>query len=1726
MALDKLVDSSQLDGALEHTADAIRAKTGDSGSLEWDMDYGFSVAVGDIISLVDMPDVTFANTATSGKTYTDISSSAPVLVAGDYLYINEGYIGDKKISLAKLVPDGSDVKGHNEYILSGHSAYDNDGTLVAGSILTLASKDLVVNGKTVTVPLGKYTGTAGATPVSASIAEGSYSASILTHSVDINPVVTGSISGTITDIGTTTKPSGDDGTDYWTISPTGSVAVTGISKAKGQATINTAGYLTTGNKVSIESAVNIVPNVATGSARYIPKAIVTGSSTNATATTTVAPGTVSISKQSTPSGVTNAASGNATTTAPSSGVYVAVKATAAANSTGTTSSISGSGYTTVTSAGYAPSTLSGSISVSGTATAKTSAKDSSMTYIPITTAAPVFDGGTLSGGSTATGTNITLSETDNGIKIQTAYSANRTAVLYNGAVAGWVDKADDTEALAADSLSSTNGTAYYVTDVTVPKDIGFGVITTADTALDTTSDLDITNNAYRRVDISNKEHGKVVIANRGNVEVTSDSSTIGNLTVSAYDSSGTPRGNKSIVSNGKWVEPTVNAGDTYYGRVVVASGEYAALVSRHTVTTSPTVTGIIHGTVTDIGTATQPSGTDGTDYWTIVPSGTSTRGVSTAKAKAVVGVAGYITAGEIESSETTVEIRTNVINGDSRYIPKAVIAGSSTDATATTTVAPGTVSVSKQDVPSGVTQAASGNATTTAPSSGVYVAVKATAAANSTGTTSAISGSGSATVTTAGYAPSNLTGSISVSGTATAKTSAKDSSVTYVPITTATPEFIGGAMSGTATASASNANLSESSNTSGVSITTACTVTRSNLYYDGAVEGWVSKEDLDLAYESSSAVMASKTYYIDNINIPANKTFSMTCAGTTSWSPTASSVGILKVYGYNGSTSEGPKTIVNNGKWVTTSVNSAGTYYGKVTVASGTITNNTSGGTSSGTINRGSQIKIGKGYYASDSYYTAQENNGNLTIAHSGTTSVDGYASISVPSTGITEGTTTVSGTTATRGTATWNDGWIDAGTMSVATFANSATSGTTYVDISSTTAAPVLVAGNYLYINKGYTDNLKISLAKLVPDGSDVKGHGEYLLSGHSAYDNDGTLVAGTIPTIVSTDLEVSGKTVTVPVGKYTGASGATAVSASVADGSYSASVSSHSVTTTPVVTGSISGTVTDIGTTTKPSSGTDGTDYWTITPSGSVTTTGVSTAKGKATIGTAGYITTGNKESSANTVNITPTVTNGAARYLVKATIAGSSTNATATTTVAPGTVSISKQDVPSGVTQAASGNATTTAPSSGVYVAVKATAAANTTGTTSAISGSGSASVTTAGYAPTTLTGSVTVSGTATAKTSAKDSSVTYVPIKTGSATTPATSITANPSISVNSSGLITATVSGSQSVTPTVSAGYVLSGTAGTVSVSGSKTSQLTTQAAKTWTPTTTNQTIATGTYLTGAQTIIGDTNLIAENIRTGATIFGIAGTYTGIAPVVVETTDSHGGTIVDITTDAEYSWRGPAVELLDDIVIPDLDITMKDTSYNTWTPTETNTLIQAYSTATTFVADMLNYEYFIEWKCWMDYVYNTGTEFKLLTDVQCDYIINFLHRYPSSFTMVDNNNYNASTNSYYSSFTKRYYNASGVQSYSTDGSYAIRANIQSSSGISNTTANNPTITVRYPGLYARCHSTYFPAAAANALDKTNSIYHIRGKVYRTRLGDFGRGMRTAATNLYKERSSLL
>lgn len=129
---------------------------------------------------------------------------------------------------------------------------------------------------------------------------------------------------------------------------------------------------------------------------------------------------------------------------------------------------------------------------------------------------------------------------------------------------------------------------------------------------------------------------------------------------------------------------------------------------------------------------------------------------------------------------------------------------------------------------------------------------------------------------------------------------------------------------------------------------------------------------------------------------------------------------------------------------------------------------------------------------------------------------------------------------------------------------------------------------------------------------------------------------------------------------------------------------------------------------------------------------------------------------------------------------------------------------------------------------------------------------------------------------------------------------------PSIAVSSSGLITAEVTHSSS-------GYVTSGTK-------QATKQLSTFTTTSVTPKAASTTLATaGKYCPYSLVVQGDNNLTSGNIKSGVSIFGVSGTYTGSSTyntVVVTTSDVTAGyhyvTITnsvfsDITTDDIAGW---------------------------------------------------------------------------------------------------------------------------------------------------------------------------------------------------------------------------
>lgn len=222
---------------------------------------------------------TLANAGSADKVYAE--EAGPVLISGDYLYINKGYIGDTKISLADLVPNDATVKagadGNSHLIYKTVSVYDKDGALVAGTMGDATLNDIVAAGASANIPTvsvaanedgsafkvtgtGAISGTAsvsvatagyaksdltksgaieGSASVDASLAKIAVGAEVATANLTVTPVIAkDSSSATATGAITTVAPSGH----FVAVSADAIAASTTVSP-----TVTSAGYGTADN---------------------------------------------------------------------------------------------------------------------------------------------------------------------------------------------------------------------------------------------------------------------------------------------------------------------------------------------------------------------------------------------------------------------------------------------------------------------------------------------------------------------------------------------------------------------------------------------------------------------------------------------------------------------------------------------------------------------------------------------------------------------------------------------------------------------------------------------------------------------------------------------------------------------------------------------------------------------------------------------------------------------------------------------------------------------------------------------------------------------------------------------------------------------------------------------------------------------------------------------------------------------------------------------------------------------------------------------------------------------------------------------------------------------------------------------------------------------------------------------------------------------------------------
>ena len=162
---------------------------------------------------------------------------------------------------------------------------------------------------------------------------------------------------------------------------------------------------------------------------------------------------------------------------------------------------------------------------------------------------------------------------------------------------------------------------------------------------------------------------------------------------------------------------------------------------------------------------------------------------------------------------------------------------------------------------------------------------------------------------------------------------------------------------------------------------------------------------------------------------------------------------------------------------------------------------------------------------------------------------------------------------------------------------------------------------------------------------------------------------------------------------------------------------------------------------------------------------------------------------------------------------------------------------------------------------------------TKTASDLTASGATIIVPAGYYPTQAVKSIETATQATPSIGIDDNGLI-----TASATQTAGYVTAGTKSSTHQLAFQPAkTITPSTSSQIAVSSGYYTGGDITVDAIPSDYIKPVSTKGSTTYTPTTTSQTIAGGTYLTGTQIIEGDSNLIAENIKSGVSIFGVNGT---------------------------------------------------------------------------------------------------------------------------------------------------------------------------------------------------------------------------------------------------------
>ena len=512
-------------------------------------------------------------------------------------------------------------------------------------------------------------------------------------------------------------------------------------------------------------------------------------SAEASAETIVAPGDITISsKYTSVDGKTKLTATPTTDTNEIDTYYIAVTATAAANSNGATSYISGTATASIDKAGYIASGTTGS--VTGTATAKTSKKSSSTYYIPIKSGSCTVHGG--------------------GLTVDSNYSGTPT-----------VDITLDGQTTSGATITDTQPTSgYYLTvGATSSKLTGATKVTRGDITSIHKLGYIPTKTTADGVDIKSTSASPSVTVNSGSkteyIKIPTASGSIGGSA-----SYGKATAAISNVNNMNTISsPTGTGGTDYFTVKATASGTAGGYTPKYTVDTEGYIASNVTGTkqtvpvssdttgqsihipkasvsvggtassgsatalinnVNSMNTVSYPAGTAGTDYFTVTATAYGTNGGFTPSMS--VDTEGYLKSGA-EGSYTLVQVDSDT-TGQSIHIPKASLSASDSSVSVSNSVIPGSFSLEQVARPNvngkQIIRVGTPTTETSEVTTNYYVAIRPSVAEGTSGISDACSVT--ASVNSAGYAPKGLssTGNVSISGTLTSE--AKTGDTFFLPI--------------------------------------------------------------------------------------------------------------------------------------------------------------------------------------------------------------------------------------------------------------------------------------------------------------------------------------------------------------------------------------------------------------------------------------------------------------------------------------------------------------------------------------------------------------------------------------------------------------------------------------------------------------------------------------------------------------------------------------------------------------------------------------------------------------------------------------------------------------------------------------------------------------------------------------------------------------------------------